>query len=198
MNLKNIVYGLFIFIVLPTSLLSCGETTAAESLIAKQITFSTGNLALVLPNTLSTLLNQTCNANDVSGPRVRLKASVSWAGTGKLLPLVIRLTINNDARVTGDFAGSISSSADDKESIAGIFGVTTDYIPSGTTTYSTSTCFLDFGSLPGTVTVLKGANQLEVPATLSMMGIVRDDDGNDTPFIKEITTVVTYVAGSVQ
>ena len=197
MILKKKIAILIIFLALPFGLLSCGSESAQESAIAKQITFGTSNLALVLPNKLSAILLQTCNSSDVTGPRVRLKASIAWSGTGKLLPLVIRLLIEGDTRLAGDFAGSLSSSADDQESLAKIFGVTTDYIPSGTTVYSTSTCFLDYGGLPKTVTELKGANQIDVPATLSITGVVRDDDGNDVPFTKEVTTIVTYVAGSV-
>lgn len=197
MNSRNFILKLVVFSIIPFGLLSCGSQSAQESAIAKQITFNTSNLALVLPNKLSALLGQTCNSSDVSGPRVRLKASISWAGTGKLLPLVIRLIINDEPRVAGDFAGSLSSSADNQESLARIFGVTTDYIPSGTTVYSTSTCFLDYGGLPKTITDIKGANQVDVPATLSITGVVRDDDGNDVPFTKEVTTIVTYVAGSV-
>jgi hypothetical protein len=175
-------------------LLSCSG--AQESEIAKKITFATSSVAIVLPNNLtnSDTVHQTCIAGGVAGPRVRLNATITWNGTDKLLPLFIKLSITDD-RLAAIYNGSVSPSSAGDESLAGVFGLSTDYIPAGTTV-TTNACFLDFGGLPKPVTTLKGASQLQIPAILSMTGVVRDSSGNDTPFVKEINATLTYVAGS--
>lgn len=188
----------FIFLLgIPFFLLSCSQGEE-ESAIAKNITLTPSKVAIVLPNDLSDEWNQTCIAGGVSGPRVRLKASIKWVGEeGDLLPLVISLRLT-DSRISGTFAGTISPSDEASETLAGsMFGVATDYLPASDTTYVMTTCFLDYGGLPKPVTEVKGASQLEIPATLMLTGVVRDANGEDTPFVKEVSTTVTYVAGSV-
>lgn len=189
---------LFIFLLsIPFFLLSCSQGEK-ESAIAKKITLTPSKVAIVLPNDLSDEWNQTCMAGGVTGPRVRLKASIKWVGTeGDLLPLVISLQFK-DSRVSGEFAGTVSPGDEGSETLAGsLFGVATDYLPASDTTYAMSTCFLDYGGLPKPVTELKGTAQLEIPATLMMTGVIRDAQGEDTPFVKEVSTTITYVAGSV-
>lgn len=178
------------------SIISCGEG-AEESAVAKQITLTTSKVALVLPNDLSFTANQTCTAGGITGPRVRLKATIKWEGEGDLLPLVIRL-IFSDQRLGGDFTGAISPSDEGSESLARIFdGVTSDFIPPGPDSYTTSTCFLDYGTLPKPKVELKGTAEIEVSVIVSMTGVVRNAQGDDTPFIKEVPGKITYVAGSV-
>lgn len=181
-------------LALPLILSSCGQGNE-ESAIAKNITLTTSQTVIVLPNFLSDTGGQTCTAGGVTGPRVRFKASVKWVGEGDLLPLVFRLEFS-DSRLSAEFAGTVSP-AGTEESLASYFALMTDFIPPGDTTHSTDECFFDYGTLPGTKIVLKGAARLEIPVTITMMGVVRDAEGNDTPFIKEVTSTITYVAGSV-
>ena len=193
---SKVIYLFLILFWLPFNLLSCSGGGNKESAVAKQIAMSTGSVALVLPNKLSSIASQTCNSEDVSGPRVRMRANLTWTGEGNLLPIVIRLLITNDSRVTGDYAGSVASASDQNETLAFMFGLDFDYIPSGKTLYTTTDCFLDFGTLPKPTKELKGAAQLIVPAILSMTGLVRTAAGVETPFVKEIPATITYVAGS--
>ena len=175
--------------------MSCGAG-GEESAIAKNITFTTSKVAFVLPNDLSDIFGGTCIEGGITGPRVRLRATIKWVGEGDLLPLVIRLEFS-DSRVDASYAGVISA-PEEAESLATIFdGLTTDFIPPGNTTYATTTCFLDYQGFPKPNVELKGSSQLEIPVTLTMMGVVRDADGNDTPFTKETTATITYVAGSI-
>ncbi len=178
-------------------LLSCGGGEG-ESEIAKNIVFTTSKVAIVLPNGLSNEFGQTCVSSGISAPRVRLRGTIKWLGQGDLVPLVMRMLIVDDSRLAGDFAGAISPGDDGGESLAFLFdGLTTDYIPSGSTTYSTGSCALDFGGLPTPDNELKGSAQLEIPVVISITGVVRDANGEDTPFVKEISTNITYVAGSI-
>jgi hypothetical protein len=174
---------------------------ASESAIAKKITLSVSSSAVVLPNTLDATVGQTCNGAGVSGPRVRLRATLEWDGDTNLVPLVLRM-YGSDSRLSGDINVSVSSSDSSKESIAYYFLGTgtgaTDYFPKNvSTSYSTSTCFFDYGSLPKPTTTLTGTSQLQIPVTVQLMGVSRDDSGNETPFIKEIQTSIIYAAGSV-
>lgn len=196
---KSKVKILTILAALQLTLSSCSQGNE-EGAIAKNISLSTSKVSIVLPNDLKDANPvQTCTAGGVTGPRVRMKASIKWSGTeGDLLPLVIRL-ISTDSRLASKIEAAISPSKSDTESLAYMFdGVLTDFLPGGTdTTYTTSLCFLDYGSLPKPLVELKGGAQLEIPVTISMTGIVRNADGDDTPFVKEINTTITYVAGSV-
>ncbi len=189
-NLKFLVILAALHLVLS----SCGQGNE-ESAIAKNITLTTSQTVIVLPNFLSDTAGQTCTAGGVTGPRARFKASIKWSGQGNLVPLVFRLEFT-DSRLSGEFAGTVSP-AGTEESLASYFALTTDFIPPGDTTHSTADCYFDYGTLPGTKTVLKGAARMEVPVRITMMGILRDAEGNDTPFTKEVTSTITYVAGSV-
>jgi hypothetical protein len=193
MNKSLKFMGLF-FTVLSLIVVSCSNK-AEESKIAKAITLTVTKGAIVLPNNLP--MGNTCVASGVSGPRVRMRATIKWEGQGNLVPLVIRLQIN-DSRLSGDFNGPISPSDDNAESLSGMFGVSDDFLAPKATAYVMQDCFLDYGGLPKPNSNLTGATYLEIPATLIMMGIVREPSVLvEAPFIKEVPTTVIYVAGSV-
>lgn len=178
-------------------LLSCSQGSE-ESANAKKITLTVSKGALVLPNELKN--GETCMDN-VSGPRVRFNAAIKWAETQtglKLVPLIIQIYIK-DPRFAAEYTGTISPSDEGSESLAGIFSLTTDYIPVDTSkTYVTTNCKLDFGGLPKPTNKLTGGNKLDVKATITMSALIRDSLGNDTPVVKEIDTTITYLAGSVE
>lgn len=193
-KLKSKLYKFGLLLSIPLIVASCGQGEE-ESEIAKKITFTTSQNAVVVQNNLSDS-GQTCVSGGVRGPRVRLRSSIKWEGTGDLLPLVIIIRAT-DARLAQDIKGAVSPGQADSESLAFMFGLTTDYIPPGATAYPMTTCFLDYGGLPAPKQELKGTATLEVPVTIQINGVVRDSEGNDTPFVKEVNSSIIYVAGSI-
>ncbi len=183
---------LFVFAI---TLMSFNFTSAKTDAVASKLTFAVGQQVVVLPNSLSAP-EQTCISGGVMGPRVRLRAKVSWAGNGKLLPLTIQAKFKNK-NLKSDYSAILSPGLADRESLAYFFDTVTDYIPANGETYTTSTCFLDYSDLPFPHHIPKGNEQLVVPVTVTMTGVIRDDNGNDTPFVKKAKTQITYVAGSV-
>ncbi len=185
---------IFLFCLSFTSM-SCGEGES-ESAIAKKITLTISKGAIVLQNKLSDVYGQTCVSGGVTGPRVRMRSSIAWSGEGDLLPLAIMIS-SSDRRLAAEMSGTISPGEAGSESLAFMFGLTTDYIPSDGVAYPMTDCFLDYGGLPRPIQKVTGANTLEVPVTIQVTGVVRDSNGDDTPFVKEVSSTIIYVAGSV-
>jgi hypothetical protein len=184
----------------------CGE---GESEIAKKIKLRVSSGGIVLPNKLlgtntDVGVPSTCSTEDISPPRVRLRASVSWAGGveyGVLVPFVMQFDID-DANI-GKYTGAIAS-AEGKESISSLFGAETDFIPSSDEVFSSVSCFADFGGLPSPNPPLTGRRQIVVKAKVIMAGVTRTTTANlekgpnvELPFVKEVATDILYTAGSV-
>jgi len=178
-------------------LLSCEAGQEGESDIAKAITLRVTQDALVLPTDLDEF--ETCIDGGADGPRVRIRASLDWAGRGKgpdenLVPLTVTLIIDNNAQV-GTYIKTIST-AGARESISIIFGYeATDYIAPGATA-AAPRCFLDYGGLPPPIQEITGTRQVFVNGTIRVMGIVRQGE-REEPFVKEVRTRILYVAGSI-
>ena len=178
-------------------LLSCESGQEGESDIAKAITLRVTQDALVLPTDLDEF--ETCIDGGADGPRVRIRASLFWAGRGKgpdenLVPLTVTLIIDNNAQV-GTYIKTIST-AGARESISIIFGYeATDYIAPGATA-AAPRCFLDYGGLPPPIQEITGTRQVFVNGTIRVMGIVRQGE-REEPFVKEVRTRILYVAGSI-
>lgn len=177
-------------------LVACGEE---ESEVAKNIKLKVSSGAIVLPTKLigvnSDLAATTCMLDDVEGPRIRMRASIIWSGTGNLIPFLVRLELDNPA-LSGKFAGLVSP-GDESESVSSLFGVTTDYIEPDGIAHASTTCFLDFGGLPEPKAELTGRRELRIRGQIFMTGVSRTDAGIEKPFVKEVPTDLIYVAGSV-
>lgn len=185
-------------LISPLFLVACGE---GESAVSKKINFRVSGGSTVLPTTLQgagTPPAGTCLQNDIEGPRVRMRASINWTGTeyGNLVPFVLVLEINNSS-LDGAYRSAIGPEGD-LESISGIFGASTDFIePDPDAVLVSSTCFLDYGGLPKPKNELTGRRELKVRGKLIMTGVARTDAGEETPFVKEALTEMTYIAGSI-
>ncbi|MFN8791034.1 MAG: hypothetical protein ACK5Y2_06225 [Bdellovibrionales bacterium] len=177
--------------------LSCDQGQEGESDIAKAITLRVTQDALVLPTDLDEF--ETCIDGGADGPRVRIRASLVWNGTGKgsdenLVPLTVSLIIENNSQV-GSYVRTLSTGGT-RESISIIFGYeSTDYIAPGATA-ATPRCFLDYGGLPAPAQEITGTRQVFVNGTIRVMGIVRQGD-REEPFVKDVRTRILYVAGSI-
>lgn len=171
---------------------------ASQSVDMDLIDFKVSGSAIVLPTTLvndpENGIYQTCVSEGVNGPRVRLRSSLEWKGEGQLVPLVASIEVVNSELNSG--ARSTIGSAGHKESISYFFGAMDDYIEPGVV-YSSNSCFLDFGSLPHPKTPIMGNQQLLVPVTVSLFGVVRLENGLELPFFKTVNSQIVYAAGSV-
>lgn len=171
-----------IALLLITLLVGCGEP---ESEIAEKIKLRVSSGGIVLPNRLvgtdsETAPPTTCAPQDITPPRVRLKASITWEGDpvefGVLVPYILQFNID-DARL-GKYSGAIASSQDDQESISYYFGATTDFIPNSGAVFTSSTCFADFGNLPAPNPPLTGRRQLNVKVKVLLAGVTRTTTAN--------------------
>lgn len=203
MQLNRIVTVL-VMSVLSLPLLSCDQAQG-ESKIAKAIRLSVTSSAIVLPTDLTNeIAFQTCIADGVTGPRVRMRAAISWPGLENgaddlLIPLTISLNIRKGSGAGDTEYTNTIGATNEFESISLLFGLEEDdFIPADGVVYSSNQCFLDFGDLPKPTSTLSGSAQQYVPATVRMMGIVRNAVTlEETPFVKEVNTKVLYVAGSI-
>jgi hypothetical protein len=185
----------------------CGE---GESEIARNIKMKVSSGAIVLPTKLygqsvvDGRIPTTCLADDVTGPRVRMRISLIWSGVdfGNLIPFLLRLELDTPM-LSGKFSGIIYP-AGEAESLSEFLGANTDYIEPVTdqTPIASDTCYLDFGGLPEPVSELTGRRELRVRGKVVMTGVTRTTADNgvagiEKPFVKEVPTDVVYVVGSI-
>lgn len=174
---------------------SCSEDS--ESAIAKAITFTVSKTAIVAPNDFTYPEGSICPVDSVSGPRVRLRSTIKWTGQNlDLVPLTISLRIQSNRLQNSNFS-QVLAPKDTNESLANVWdNISTDFIQPGDTTYE-SRCLLDYSSLPKPTAPVLGNAQLKIPAQIVLTGVVRNSDGEDTPFTKTVSTEIIYVDGSV-
>ncbi len=192
--MKKIV-AVLSMIILSLSLLSCSG--ASESKDAKNISLTVSSTVYVLPYDLSATTDANgCLTSDVSAPRVQFHSSIKWSGTGDLSVFSIQLSFS-DPRFSATLAKT-AAPPNGHDTVLGTYdGVAGNYIASGdTNTYSTTKCYLNFSSLPAPITAVTGTAVLEVPATITLYGSVKDSSG-ERPVVKQVSTTVVYTAGSV-
>lgn len=191
--MSNNLFRNTLLIISSAFLCACGE---GESEVAKNIKFKVSSGGVVLPTDLDEL-DSSCNDSDISGPRVRMRASIIWSGTnlGNLYPVTAIATIQN-SQLSGEYEEAKGPREDD-ETISSYFGLTSDFIPPDGEVYSSSSCFFDWGGLPRPVRRLQGRNELRVRGNVLLTGVARTSTGVESPFVKQADFEITYLAGSV-
>jgi len=187
------------------------------------------NVAVVLPNKL-TSGSGTCVSEDVSGPRVRLgdvrlTYKVDDASSNRIfLPLLLQLSTENSAQLSGDIKQTLGTSDNADSTIAFLWNQNPSYSSvtgcSGAVTSPEGNgicpsdqelsmilesgvvgiqCYADFGSLPEPKNYNTLRGELKITATLRVFGIEQDrGTGNDPrPVTGQAKVQLTYFPGSV-
>lgn len=187
---------LLVVLLASVSISSCSQDSA-ESQIAESINLLVSSTVVVSPADRKE--STTCVEGGVSGPQVRLWVSIKWPGVGdandKLIPLAIFLKFDKGTKLSADYSSQLGAIGE-TESISTLFGVSDDFLSPSVDYHSSSVCFADYGNLPKPKTELTGNQQIIVPATVQLMGVLRRGN-SEVPFVKEAKTKIVYVVGSV-